>query len=297
MTPDDQAAAQKLLKEVTESLRALDNSSGDGLDEKRSELFRRAISLRRQLSIDGDSLERRMQDFRHAAGRGTPAPDVEPEILPAAAQSASIIAEQSAETAKKPCSFRLPCPAQIADCSLNPVTRLVIGGIFMLAWVIQPAAHDPALAVILLMFLRFVPLFVIGGSLCGRTGVGTIVGIGMFFALMGAESLSLLMWDGELTLPEVNRKLVRHAGDVSRVLYVLGAVGLFACVATAVALRGEQHNAYAHYLRLSLHVLVAVQLALVAELAYTSLRHFTGVSGQEGMLATVKVLQRKTSRH
>jgi hypothetical protein len=297
MTPEEQAAAQKLLKEVTESLRSLEDSNSDGLGEKRSELFRRAISLRRQLSIDGDSLERRMQDFRNAAGRSAAAPALEPELAPARANGAAIAAGPAAETDKKPCSVRLPCPAQIADCSLHPVARLMIGGIFMLAWVIQPAAHDPALAVILLMFLRFVPLFVIGGSLCGRTGVGTLVGIGLFFALMGAESLSLLMWDGHITLPEVNRKLVRHAGDVSRVLYLLGAVGLLACLATAVALRGEQHNAYAHYLRLSLHVLVAVQLALVAELAYTSLRHFTGISGQDGMLATVKVLQRKTSRH
>src|SRR5262249_27527039 len=87
---------------------------------------------------------------------------------------------------------------RIIDSRLNPVLRWVLAGVAILSWIIQPRPFDSTLAITLLMFLRFVPVFVLVGSCFGRAGAGTIVGVALFFAMMAAESLSFVAWDAEL---------------------------------------------------------------------------------------------------
>ena len=144
------------------------------------------------------------------------------------------------------------------------------------------------------MFLRFVPIFTVGGSMCGCVARGTVIGMGLFFVLMAADSLSLLTWDVHHIIPE-GFKAIRHATNVAMVLYLFGGFGALASVAAGFALRQNKHHMCARYTRLSLQALIAVQLSLVIELGYTSLQQFTGAGRHHaGMMTTLKITPHRT---
>src|SRR5690242_6025370 len=81
------------------------------------------------------------------------------------------------------------------DSRLSSPVRLLLAVIAILSWLIQPTAADSIPAITLLMFLRFVPVFVLIGSRFGHAGAGAIVGMAIFFIMMGAGSLSFVTWD------------------------------------------------------------------------------------------------------
>jgi hypothetical protein len=83
----------------------------------------------------------------------------------------------------------------LKDRTVRSIFRLLLGGLCVMAWLIQPEPSDTPFAISMLMFLRFVPLFVAAGSIWGRAGRGAMIGIGLFFFVMGTEALSILMWD------------------------------------------------------------------------------------------------------
>ena len=159
--------------------------------------------------------------------------------------------------------------AKIHDSTLHPIVWLLFTGLLGLAWLIEPDTNDSPIAISLLMFLRFVPIFILGGSLWGRVGTGAVLGVSLFFALMGAESLSVLMWDAPLSI--LTTTLVRHADWLANALYLLGLFGLVACGIGTFVLRHEKLGMSRRYVQFSLQVLAAVQIALVIELAYIGL--------------------------
>lgn len=288
MTPQNRAAAQKRLHEINEALKGFKAVTGNAYQEKKSRLFRQAIDLRRKLAEDAIA----PPDCRPAAASRaecTEAAAVEP--APAVNQPAQPAAPQSWLRRQWQARGR-----QFNDCALHPIVRLVICGACLLAWTIKPGATDPPLAISLLMFLRFVPIFIVGGSFFERAAAGMLIGSGLFFALLGAESLSLAMWDAHLAIPVASFKVVWHAEYLANVLYLLGVVGLLLCAVVTHALRREQQYAYQRYLRLSVQALVMVQLALVAELGYTGLRHAIGTDqNSAGIVETLKSLHAKSS--
>ncbi len=154
------------------------------------------------------------------------------------------------------------------DCTLHPVVWLILSGLWALAWIMQPEASDTTWALSSLLFLRFVPMFVVVGSLWGRAGTGALVGIGVFFVLMGVESLSLLMWDARL--PRSSATLVRHASGVGNALFLIGLAGLLGCGAATFLLRRDRQARSRRFVRRCLEVLAIVQIALLVELTCTS---------------------------
>jgi hypothetical protein len=156
---------------------------------------------------------------------------------------------------------------QIRDSTLHPIVWLLLSGLLVFAWVLQPVKTDASLSTVSLMFLRFVPVFIIFGSLWGRAGTGAIVGIGLFFGLMGVESLSVLTW--EVDLSSHHARLFRHAAWVGDALYLLGLVGLLACGAATFILRREKKALSKRYVRRCLELLLIIQTVLVVDLTYT----------------------------
>jgi hypothetical protein len=156
--------------------------------------------------------------------------------------------------------------AKINDSTLHPIVWLLFSGLLALAWLIQPETNDSPIAISFLMFLRFVLIFILGGSMWGRVATGAVIGVILFFALMGAESLSVLMWD--VPLSKLSTKLVQHADWIANALYLLGLLGLVACGAVTYVLRHKKLHMSRRYVQLSLQVLATVQIALVIELAY-----------------------------
>jgi hypothetical protein len=159
--------------------------------------------------------------------------------------------------------------ARIRDSTLHPVAWLLLSGLLALAWIVQPTRTDSTLTISSLMFLRFVPLFIVVGAIWRRAGTGLIVGVALFFALMGLESLSVLMWD--VALPRPATRLVPHAAWLSNALYLLGILGLLTCGVTTFMLRREKAAMSRRYLQRCLQMLGLVQIALVVELTYTGL--------------------------
>ena len=159
---------------------------------------------------------------------------------------------------------------QIKDSTLHPVVAMLFSGLWVLAWVIEPHASDSPAAIALMTFLRFVPIFTVGGSLCGRTGTGTMIGVGLFFALMGAESLSIMIWDADIL--KSSAKLVHHAATLANLLYLDGLL----CGTAILALRPEMSPEFKRYWQLSLLLLAAVHVLLVFEITYACLRNAQG---------------------
>ncbi len=179
---------------------------------------------------------------------------------------------------------------QIEDSTLHPVVRLALSGLWVLAWVIQPDTTDSPVALCLLTFLRFVPIFIVGGSLYGRAGTGALIGLGLFFALMAAESLSIVIWDANLF--ESSAKL----GTLSNLLYLDGLIGILLCGAAMLAMRQGKLLVPNRFLRLSMQVLVAIQLALVIELAYTGFQSAVGTDRQNaGVVETLTMSNHDSS--
>ena len=157
--------------------------------------------------------------------------------------------------------------ARISDSTLHPIAWLMLSGLLVFAWILQPVKTDSVLTISSLMFLRFVPLFIVVGSFWGRAGTGAIVGTGLFFGLMGLESLSVLMW--EVDLSKHSPKLVRHAAWVGDALFLLGLLGLLACGAMTFMLRRENKALSKRYVQRCLQFLLILQMMLVVELTYT----------------------------
>jgi hypothetical protein len=283
MTSVERAALEKLLAEVTKALSPLAATNGNSHDEATRRLYRMSIDLRRRLS----------EDAAHRSSHeliDTVSSDSNKSPTAAANREGQSIDRRSQPE-------RPPQGVQVDGFELSPpLARRLLFGVCVLAWVIAPRTSDAPWALSLLMFFRFVPIFIVGGSLCGYTRRGGILGIGLFFGLMAFDSLSLPMWDIQRINPE-SRKLVRHATNLAGILYFVGAVGLLLTVAAALARRRDKHQAYKRCLRLSLEALIAVQLAFVVELGYTSLRHFTGAErNHAGMIATLKTSPHKSFR-
>jgi hypothetical protein len=255
MTPEERAAAEELLKEVTSALTALDATKENALDERRDRLYQASIDLRRQLSDDAVkcSLSEPMDAFRSDCNESLAL-----NLLAAANHDV-----QSADRGSRPNQRRRD--DRLDDFTLSPLARLLVCGVCLLTWVIPPGSTYAPFDLSLLMFLRFVPVFIVGGSLCGHAMRGTIIGMGLFFVLMAADSLSLLMWDIHRIVP-VAFKPVRHATNLANFLYLFGAAGLLVSGAATLAHRQNKHQAYKRYLRLSLQALMTVQLAIVIEL-------------------------------
>ena len=289
MTPLERGAAQQLLNEVTESLKAFEAAKERVSDGKRNRLVRQAIVLRRQLADDSIAPPtcKAASAWRSDGTASTNA------------DSTLAVSHDGQPSGRQPGFWRRwwARGSQLNDCALHPIVRLVISGVCLLAWTIKPGTTDPPLAISLLMFLRFVPIFTVGGSLYERAATGTAVGIGLFFALLGAESLSIPMWDARLAFPASRITAVWHAEHLASIIYVLGAVGLLLCAVVTRGLRRERHAAYQHYLRLSVLALVIVQLALVAELGYAGLRHAIDADQDgAGVFETFKSLHHSSPR-
>jgi len=161
----------------------------------------------------------------------------------------------------------------INDSTLHPLAQVMIAGICFLAWLIEPSTNDSLVASSLLMFLRFVPVFVVGGSFYGRAGTGTIIGISLFFTLMATESVSVLLWDAHPVLQVCNFRPVEHAGNLAKVLYTFAGCGVLLGAAAIGAARKKSRRSYQKYVGWMRQLLVAVQLALIVELGYTALTH------------------------
>lgn len=158
--------------------------------------------------------------------------------------------------------------AEIRDSTLHPIGWLLLSGLLVLAWVLQPTKTDTALTTLSLMFLRFVPIFIVVGSLRGRAGTGAIVGIGLFFALMGIESLSALTW--EVNLSGHSAWLAQHAAWVIDALYLTGLVCLMICGALTFMLRRPRNTSSRLSVRRCLQLLLIIQTVLVVDLTYSS---------------------------
>ena len=156
---------------------------------------------------------------------------------------------------------------QIRDSTLHPIGWLLLCGLLILAWLLQPAKTDTALTTLSLMFLRFVPVFIVVGSLWGRAGAGAVIGIGLFFALLGIESLSVLTW--EVNLAKYNAWLVPHATWVTDALFLMGLVCLMICGATTFVLRREKNAPSKRHVRRCLQLLVIIQTVLIVDLTYS----------------------------
>jgi hypothetical protein len=285
MTPEERTAAEELLEEVTVALKAFDAAKENSLEETPSRLYRSSIDLRRQLSEDAvnrsltESMNSRRSDCSESLA-----------VEPSAAASRD---GQSADRGTRP-ERRRP-DDDLNEFTLSPLARLLICGVCLLMWVVPPGLTYAPFDLSLLLFLRFVPIFIVGGSLCGYTMRGTILGMGLFFVLMAADSLSLLMWDINQVVA-VAFKPVRHVTNLANFLYLFGAAGLLVSGAATLALRRDKHQAYERYLRLSLQALMAVQLALAIELGYTSLRHFTGADRNHLDMTTLTIAPHKSFR-
>lgn len=291
MTPKDRAAAEELLKEATEALKTLAAAKGKLLEEKTNRLFREVAGLRRQLS-EGvmDSVMDEPADATACSALNNPGRPPLSEVITGSAP-------HDAEDAQRPRSWRTHWlkADQAKDSALHPIVRLVICGLCILAWMIQPETTDSSGATTLLMFLRFVPIFIIGGSLHGCARKGALIGVALFFTLLGLEALSIVIWD--VHLPESALKMVRHAGVLANLLYGLALVGLLLCGAVTFAVRRERRKVSERYLRLAMQVLVMVQLALVVEIGYTGLRHAIGADrNNAGTIETLMKLSHNSHR-
>ena len=275
MTSEERAAAEELLGEVTKALEAFEATKENAPDETWNRLYRMSIDLRRKLSEDATD--------RRPLSKPMDSLPLENSESPAA----------NAIQDPHPSSLR---ENHLSDFTLGPIARLLVCGVCILAWLIPPSPTDPAGSLSLLMFLRFVPIFVVGGSLCERARKGTIIGLGLFFVLMAADSLSFPMRDIYTIDPESFRS-VRHLINLANLLCLFGLVGLLLCGAATISLRRGNHHGYRRYLRLTLQAVVAVQLAFVIELGYTSVNHFTGgAHNKSGRMATQKVSHYKPVR-
>jgi len=161
--------------------------------------------------------------------------------------------------------------AHITDCTLHPIVWLVFSGLLALAWLIEPLRGDSTIGISLLMFLRFVLGFIVLGSLWGRVGAGMLVGICLFFVLMGMNSLSLLMWDAPQ--PTIISNPIQHAQWLANALFVLGLAGLIACALMTFVLRSGRLELSRRFVRLSLQSLTTLQIVLLVELGYTGLSY------------------------
>jgi hypothetical protein len=275
MTPKERAAAQVQLSAAMQSLKQLAAARGNVLDDKRNLLLRDVIDLRRTLTEDADQA---MDEELAGMTRGRRADDDIDRPFPSA--------EDHAPAAR----------SWLSDFTLHPIARLVISGMCILAWVIQPEPSDSAVATGLLMFLRSVPIFIVGGSACGRAATGALVGVAIFFALMWAVSVSLVMWDAHL--PSSSMRLVQHATRLANLLYLLGGLGLILCIAMTVALHRRRWMISQRYFRMSMQVLAIVQLAIVLELGYTGLRHAIGADQKNvGTIQALMKFSHKTAWH
>ncbi len=278
MTPQERAAAQELLEDLIEWLKTHAVVDGCSLDARESELHRKAIDLRRQLAIDDELTKGRASNSSALQVPQLPFDWAAPMESLAFSRAATTPSPSEPGEVRRLRSWRDPSlrGKQIQDCTLSPVVRLLIGGVCFLAWLIEPVTTDPTLGTSLLMFLRFVPVFIIGGSQCGRAGRGAIIGISLFFTLLAIEALSILLWDAHPVLQICSFKPARHAGNLANLLYLLAGLGVLLCAAATIAMRQRKQGSYHNYLRWSVQVVIAVQLAIVVELGYTGLRQAIG---------------------
>jgi hypothetical protein len=286
MTSEERAAAEELLTEVVAALKLLQDSKEDSADETRQHLEQMSIDLRRQLYIDATDRSR---------------PEQKQTVGPAVGES-PLSKPNAAVHQGGPSTDRVARLEQwlredhSSDFVVSPLVRIIVLAACLLAWIIQPEATDHSLALSLLMFLRFVPIFIVGGFLCGRVARGAVIGTGLFFILMMTDSLSLLTWDFQHIIRE-DLKTVRHASNLATILFLVGGVGLALTVTATFARRQNRSHAYERYLSLSLQALVAVQLAFVIELGHTSLRHFTDADRYHaGLAKTLRIIPHRTYR-
>ena len=93
--------------------------------------------------------------------------------------------------------------------------------------------------------------------------------MGLFFALLGIQSLSVFMWD--VQLPKSNANLAGHATWLGHLLCTIGLAGLLACAALTYFVRQEKAGLSKRYVRRCMHILACVQMVLIVELTYTGL--------------------------
>lgn len=160
---------------------------------------------------------------------------------------------------------------KVSDSRLSPPVRLLLVGIALLSWLIQPSAADSIPAIALLMFLRFVPVFVLIGSRFGRAGAGAVVGMAIFFVMMGAGALSFVTWDAAMVGSATHA--ARQAVNLGNLLYVLAALSLALCLAVIFHFNRNTSQPTGQHARYLLQIMLAVQLVVLVELAYLGYRN------------------------
>ena len=179
----------------------------------------------------------------------------------------------------------------VQDFTLVRADRLLMCGLCLLAWLIEPTLSDSPPSVAALMFVRFVPIFILFGSLYGHALAGAIIGSGLFFALLGAGAMSAVMWDTNLL--ESGVKLLGHATGIANLLYAFAAMGLLLCVAAVFSARKSTGQSGPRRWRMATQLCVLVQLALIVELGYTGWRCAGGSEPRAPSMAAFKKVGRE----
>jgi hypothetical protein len=285
MKTEARTGAEQLLKEATEVLKAA-NKNGD----------RRPDAILNQLSQLSLVLRRELEDTKPRQNCGD-ATNTRPVKESRSAQLAAEITSEKSIPSLEPLGRRdtLLHRDSAHDFTLARIDRLLVILFCMLAWLVEPNINDSSLALSGLMFVRFVPVFILGGSMCGHALAGAVVGAGLFFGLLGMGAMSFVMWDTYLLT--LGATLVRHAAGIANLLYLFAAAGTFLCVAGLFAARRENEQSHKRCVRLATQVCVLVQLALVAELGHIGWRYATHADQRIANVATAKRTHRGIMPH
>jgi hypothetical protein len=285
MKTERRAAAEQLLNEATEVLKAAGKNREAGADKTLDQLFRLSLALRSELAeAEPDHHAACINDSRPTAESSlhaiTPTTIVNEDVPPK---------DQQHHLRHESWLSR----AVVPDFTLARADRLFMIGMCVLAWLIEPAVSDSPLALSGLMFVRVVPVFILGGSLFGHALAGAIVGAGLFFGLLGAGAMSAVMWDTGLL--ESSAKLLGHASGVANMLYLFAAVGLSLCVVGSFAVWLRKRPSRIQYWQWTTQICVLVQLALIVELGYTGWRYAAHPERRSANVTTMKKLNRQNA--
>ncbi|HTQ39179.1 MAG TPA: hypothetical protein VMJ32_09120 [Pirellulales bacterium] len=282
MKTKDRISDEELLNEANEVLKAA-KKNGDCIPEALlDQVFQLSLALRREL----DGAEPNFKSVTSA------------EAFPAAEGTSKMLDEARVKIEQSPARqqpIKRPessvCWRAVHDFTLVRADRLLLIGLCLLAWLIEPTFSDSPLALSALMFVRVVPIFILGGSVYGRALTGAFIGAGLFFGLLGAQAISVVMWDTHLLLPVTT--LLKHSAGIANLLYAFAALGLVVCVVGSFAIRQGKNRAHRISWRLATQVCVLVQVALVAELGHSAWRYIAQTDKHSNTVATAKMYHRE----